>query len=200
MAGREKMCGTCLVVLPITDFGKRSDSQRNQDCIKCRDRAKTRKYYKANSETMRKRARDNRRNATPERKAYMAEYRKKYYEKNKEKLKADSREYHQRNLERNRANARIRMLMKKYGITWNEYQDRLSSQGGGCAICGDTGGMSHMISPLVVDHNHETGEVRGLLCAPCNAGLGQFGDDIDKMISAIAYLMSFRNALSEVGR
>lgn len=195
MAGQalEKMCGTCLVVLPITDFGKRSDSQRNQDCIKCRDRAKSRRSYAKHAEKRRteKRAVD-----STKKKAYQQAY----YEKNKEKLQAASREYHHRNLERNRTNARIRMLMKKYGITWNEYQDRLSSQGGGCAICGGTGGMSHMVSPLVVDHNHETGEVRGLLCAPCNAGLGQFGDDIDKMISAIAYLMSFRNALSEVGK
>lgn len=62
------------------------------------------------------------------------------------------------------------MLKKRYGITDSDYQTMLESQGGRCAICGslDPRGRGW----FCVDHNHATGEVRGLLCAPCNAALG----------------------------
>jgi hypothetical protein len=92
----------------------------------------------------------------------------------------------------------MRNLFRKYGITQEQYQAKLDQQGGACAICDGTGGMSHMKSPLVVDHDHESGEIRGLLCASCNAGLGQFADDPGRMMSAVAYLLSHTSVIGGV--
>lgn len=71
-----------------------------------------------------------------------------------------------------------------YGMDQGEYDDLFDAQGGKCAICG-----GHEESVLLsVDHNHETGEVRGLLCRPCNSALGFFKDDPALVESALAYL------------
>lgn len=117
---------------------------------------------------------------------------------NREKSRARSRGWYAANTEQATAYMRMRNLFRKYRITPEEYQRRLAEQNGVCAICGGTGGMHHMRSPLVVDHDHETDEIRGLLCAGCNTGLGQFGDDPDRMMSAIAYLLSQTNVIGEV--
>lgn len=69
----------------------------------------------------------------------------------------------------------------RYGMPAGGYESLLAEQGGHCALCG-------RISPLVVDHNHVSGEVRGLLCRKCNTGLGQFNDSGDLLRAALAYL------------
>ena len=78
-----------------------------------------------------------------------------------------------------------RSLQRKYGITPEDYNYMLEQQQGGCAICfqGNPSGRR-----LAVDHNHDTGEVRGLLCGRCNVGLGNFGDNVDNLEAAIDYL------------
>ncbi len=74
-----------------------------------------------------------------------------------------------------------------YGLTRSEYNEMLETQEGGCAICrapyADVRGRR-----LVVDHDHATGAVRGLLCMACNSGLGHFGDDPARMAAGIDYL------------
>lgn len=72
----------------------------------------------------------------------------------------------------------------KYGITAREYDQLLEQQNGVCAICQNY----HDI--LCVDHDHETGEVRGLLCRMCNSGLGFLGDSILGIIKAVKYLQN----------
>lgn len=81
-------------------------------------------------------------------------------------------------------------LRRKFGISAEEYMLLLDEQDGRCKIClrtpeevGDKG-----CPRLAVDHDHETGAVRGLLCRPCNAGLGHFQDSPELMASAINYL------------
>ncbi|MBO1267080.1 endonuclease VII domain-containing protein [Arthrobacter cavernae] len=71
----------------------------------------------------------------------------------------------------------------RYGLSPEEFEGLHSSQGGKCAICS-------LIppTPLHVDHDHETGKVRGLLCGSCNRAIGLLKDDTDLMRSAIAYL------------
>jgi len=77
--------------------------------------------------------------------------------------------------------ARHYHLKHRYGIGAVEVDALIESQGNRCPICGRE-------APNHVDHDHETGLVRGILCFNCNGGLGQFGDDIDRLSAAIAYL------------
>lgn len=73
-----------------------------------------------------------------------------------------------------------------YGLTPDQFDDLRQTQGDRCAICG---GEWRGKSPVPhVDHDHATGAVRGLLCGPCNTGLGQFGDDIERLLAAVRYL------------
>jgi hypothetical protein len=80
-------------------------------------------------------------------------------------------------------------LKRKYGLTVADYETMLVAQHGGCAICGspEPDGQS-----LHVDHCHGSGAVRGLLCFRCNAGLGQFDHDGDRLAAAAAYLQTAR--------
>lgn len=76
---------------------------------------------------------------------------------------------------------------QKYGIDLEDYDAMLAGQDGRCAICF---ALPSPDAPLYVDHCHSTGAVRGLLCHPCNAGIGFLGDDPNRMTSAIRYLES----------
>lgn len=83
-------------------------------------------------------------------------------------------------------------LVRKYGITVEDYERILAEQGGVCAVCGDPERTTHRgsASPwsLSVDHDHVTGRVRGLLCTPCNRGIGFLRDDPSIMRRALEYL------------
>ena len=76
-------------------------------------------------------------------------------------------------------------LKNKFGITLSDYNETLKSQGGVCAVCSNqcSAGRS-----LAVDHNHDTGQTRGLLCSTCNRGLGYFKDRVELLRAAIIYL------------
>lgn len=77
-----------------------------------------------------------------------------------------------------------------YKISKDSYNDMLSSQSGGCAICGGKtpGGRGS----FHIDHDHETGVIRGLLCASCNMGIGMLGDNPSRLRLALSYLEKIR--------
>ena len=78
--------------------------------------------------------------------------------------------------------------LSKYGLSLEDYGHILKRQGGKCAICGrDEIAPNRKYKYFFVDHNHKTGEVRGLLCYWCNTGLGMFGDSSDILQKVIAY-------------
>ncbi|MEU6552105.1 endonuclease VII domain-containing protein [Streptomyces sp. NPDC046915] len=87
--------------------------------------------------------------------------------------------------------ARAEHLWKKYGITPEEYDQLLAAQGGGCALCGvkpeelTTGKYR---TYLHVDHCHDSGRVRGLLCPDHNLLLGRFGDSPEMFRRVLNYL------------
>jgi hypothetical protein len=72
-------------------------------------------------------------------------------------------------------------LKRRYGLTMTRYTELASAQAGLCAICQDRG-------PLTVDHDHLSGEVRGLLCHLCNTGIGKLNDSPALLSRAIDYL------------
>ena len=78
----------------------------------------------------------------------------------------------------------------KFGITPEQYDAMLKEQGGVCAICREpeTGRNRAGAVSLAVDHDHETGLVRGLLCNTCNRGIGLLKDRPDILRSALQYL------------
>ena len=81
---------------------------------------------------------------------------------------------------------RERKLKSRYGITIEEYNRLLKKQRGRCAICKLS--EDEHTNSLAVDHCHSTGNIRGLLCARCNTGIGMLKDNIEVLKSAITYL------------
>lgn len=81
------------------------------------------------------------------------------------------------------------MIKCLYGMSPAEFQALLVSQDQRCAICGTTqpDGVGR-IAQWNVDHCHDTGKVRGILCSQCNIGIGQLRDDPDLLRAAISYL------------
>ena len=77
------------------------------------------------------------------------------------------------------------LLRHEYGLTLEAFAALLEAQGGRCAICQSEDPRARNWH---VDHCHESEEVRGVLCGPCNTGLGHFGDDPERLESAIQYL------------
>lgn len=117
---------------------------------------------------------DPERNLSPKerKRRYTAEWRR----RNREKLAGRKREYDF-----------AHRLRHKYGITPEEHQTMLDKQGGVCAICKAPPPDDRHYG-LFVDHDHETGEVRGLLCLHCNTALGMANDDPSRLRELIAYL------------
>jgi ERCC4-type nuclease len=142
-----------------------------------------------NAEHIKQYLKDNKEKINKRRKQYQKDNREEINEKaklykiqwcidNKEEIK----EYN-----KNRKNEqKKRFLIKKYGITQEQYNELYNKQEGKCAICKKH--QSELKQALGVDHNHKTGKIRGLLCSKCNRGLGYFNDNKDIVNSAGNYL------------
>ncbi len=127
----------------------------------------TKEYYKKNKNKISKQGKKYREN--PE----VKEKRRKYDEKNKSRFKNTKYKNH---------------LKRKYGITLKEYNKLLLKQGGVCAICRNKGNGK----ALSVDHNHQTGKIRGLICSSCNLTLGYAKENVDRLENCIKYLNFYR--------
>lgn len=125
-------------------------------------------------------------------------------ERHREAVKARHRTYHEQNRHARNADRRDRYdsahardgkLRSQFGISLEQYNEMLSRQGGACAICErPESALAANGEPraLAVDHDHDTGAVRGLLCAACNVALGAFGDDPARLRTAAAYIENRR--------
>ena len=92
-------------------------------------------------------------------------------------------------LRRRRARRRRWKLIRQHGITPEERDVMIAERDGRCDICGE-----RPVSPLPtqnqlhVDHDHNTGKIRGLLCSRCNRAIGALGDSVEGLLRAITYL------------
>lgn len=93
------------------------------------------------------------------------------------------RSYNKKNAE----SIRLKVTLRKWGFTEEQYLSLFEIQNHRCAICGSE---RRDYRTLAVDHDHKTGAVRGLLCQDCNMALGQFKDDPEILDAAAAYLRS----------
>lgn len=87
--------------------------------------------------------------------------------------------------------------LRRYGISVDQYDALLLAQGGCCSCCGAAG--SSEARQLSVDHDHETGAIRGIICHSCNVGIGHLGDNADGVRRALRYLERTTNKLDLVG-
>lgn len=122
-----------------------------------------------------------RKEANPELKEIARQRTAKWIEDNQDRYREYKRSYRQ--TDSFEKSFRKWHLKKNYGLTPEQYDEMLERQGGGCAICGKPPGDI----ALHVDHCHDTGRVRGLLCFSCNAGLGQFRHDPQLLGRAMDY-------------
>lgn len=81
-------------------------------------------------------------------------------------------------------------FIRKYGITTEDYLEIIESQDNECAICGTS--ISDLDHTAHLDHCHDTGKVRGVLCRRCNTGIGMLNDDPDTLMKAVNYLINAR--------
>ena len=128
---------------------------------------------------------------------------KKYRETNKEKITKYAKDYYINNLEKERERgrkyykenpdvARNNALKRKYNITLEDYNILLQEQNNCCKICKKEeialDNNRNNIKPLAVDHCHNTGKVRSLLCSKCNIAIGLVNEDIDLLTIMIEYI------------
>lgn len=79
-----------------------------------------------------------------------------------------------------------RRQLRQYGLTEAQFAALFRAQGNACACCGRTTNKGN--KSWCVDHDHQTGEVRGILCGLCNTGIGALGDNLEGLKKAVKYL------------
>jgi hypothetical protein len=197
----QKYCPDCSRNLPLSEYHK---STRDGHCLRCRhcQNLKTKKRWAGDSRPPiadivagGKKACRRCHAMKP-----LEEFNKnKQYRSGRQKwCKCCSKEYYHANRERIDARQRARYQKNKgkllranrlgtYGLRPADYDRMFAEQSGVCAIC-----RKVVVGNLCVDHNHETRQVRGLLCRKCNTGLGNFQDSPDLILTAHAYLERHR--------
>jgi hypothetical protein len=126
-----------------------------------------------------------------------------YYKANREKCIALSKGWAERNRDRvkarkaldytgpkapgKRLRSKENALIRRYGITLQQRDLMLDAQGGRCALC--TKDVVFKLGSAAVDHCHETGRVRGILCTGCNSAIAKLGDNVSGIERALAYVM-----------
>jgi hypothetical protein len=107
---------------------------------------------------------------------------------NKNMLTPEQRERKKANAQRFvfRERVKVRRRRELHGVTQAEFELLVAAQDGRCAICQHTETQEHRA--LVIDHHHESGRVRGLICSRCNKALGGFRDDPAILLAAAEYL------------
>jgi hypothetical protein len=111
-----------------------------------------------------------------------------YSENNREEIRERARQWAKDNADKVKEWAWESGIKRRHGMTRSDYEKIYNEQSGLCAICGQPPREG---KKLCIDHNHDTGAIRGLLCRNCNAAIGQLNDDIGMLKKAIQYLIRY---------
>ena len=131
----------------------------------------------------------NLRQTNPEYANRQRENQRKWAESNPERIKeyikrrTNNPEHRERDKQKHKQN----YLSRKFGLSIECIEELKRIQGNACAICGR---ILDTVKAVHIDHNHNTGQYRGILCSKCNNGLGFFNDDIQLFTKAITYLQT----------
>lgn len=184
-----KICIRCNEEKPLIDFNNdktRIDGKQSY-CRKCINAAQRKSYYKSEKRINRaKRVASERAEklTRPEKKCTSCEEVKWLDEFYNDSHHIDGKNSACKSCinKRNGLNRR-KYTISQYGITIEEYDEFFNRQQGRCALphCRKEG-------RLCIDHDHETGVVRGLLCVPCNSSLGALGDTKESIKGVLSYL------------
>lgn len=98
------------------------------------------------------------------------------------------RRYRERKRQSANHAARDSRLRRTYGISAEDFDTAHARRKGRCDICGRRHDRRHNGGRLYVDHDHDTGEIRGLLCSTCNSTLGRAGDTAESLRRLLAYV------------
>jgi hypothetical protein len=190
-----KLCSMCEKVLPLDTFTKENRNRKGKAarCRRCSQTARIEKMailpetanrIKRQVEARGKEAEDTKACSVCSRLLPLPAFSK---AKGKRKGRcAECKECRKEYKSQTREHNRWVTLYRLYGMTKEQFETTLKSQQGRCKICGtDTPGQHGV---FVVDHCHETGKVRGLLCSRCNTSIGQMDHDPGKLQSAVKYL------------
>jgi len=169
MLAAVKTCNGCQQELPTTAFIK--------------DRSRPGGYGYRCLECSRKRQRIN-----------YHENRSRISESRRQKRKTDPRYFRRGQANWERFNLR-KYHLQQVGLTLSEYETLLQKQNGVCKICQqpETRRQRGDVTRLAVDHDHATGQIRGLLCYRCNLMLGYAKDSVTSLLAAVTYLQETQN-------
>jgi len=130
------------------------------------------------------------------------EWQKRYREKHRARLNAGTSEWQSQNKEKRNTYMRSwnaknndkrykygvkARLKRRYGLVQGDYEAMLALQGGHCALCNTTPEQERY-KKLNIDHCHETGIIRGLLCTSHNHAIGKMGDNEENLLRVLAYV------------
>ena len=162
------VCTKCSEQKPNSEFSKNSTRKtgHNSYCKFCH-KEYVAKHYQENKETYLEKA-DNWKTANPQKRKDVAN---KYAKRNPKKLRNNS-------------------LKSQYGITLEEFNDKMSLQQHKCVICGNE---FKNTKDAHMDHCHTSGKIRDILCKGCNIGLGHFKESIPTLLSAVQYLIKHQS-------
>lgn len=122
--------------------------------------------------------------------ACVTKYTKEYRTKNRDSIRAKKRQAHKNNPDLKRKH----YLKSEYGMTIEEYEIKLASQGGACAVCKSTSPKCIQHKHLYIDHCHATGKIRDILCGRCNAAIGQAEENPERLEDLAAYIRKHKES------
>jgi hypothetical protein len=182
-----KICSTCNSEKPLNEFYKRKTYKDgyNTNCKLCvkiynKEYSKRDKYNGLSEEDI-----DFIKN---QKRKYSRDWAKEKWKIDPTNFKIANKTWRDNNPDKNRN----RKLKSKYGITSDDYNKLFNEQEGKCKTCGRH--QNEFKIKLCVDHNHETGNIRGLLCTDCNIALGKIKENIKTLKNLIKLIEDDKNS------